>query len=159
MGFLKEVFYSDKMPVMRPKCGGGFSKACNIKGATTIHPSFFSATFNPRVTITHKSITFNPSCINFFPNCQYFFVCIDEASLRLVVAPTTENDENGLKVAYFRNGKYFPRPCTAKHLCSALFELMKWNSEAKYLIEPDIRGFSDTEFLVFNLDECQEVCS
>jgi len=157
--FLDKVLTLKTTPTPSRKMQGGISDISELEGVIKIHPAFLSAFFKPAVTITHKNITFNPSCIKFFPDCQYFSVCIDEASLRLIAAPATEKDENALKVAYFRNGKYVPRPCTAKHLCPVLFEIMKWNPEAKYRVEPDIRGFEDTKFLVFNLDEGQEVSS
>jgi hypothetical protein len=75
----------------------------------------------------------------------------------MIVEPTTEEDKNGLKAAYFRNGKNVLRPCPAKHLCAFLFDLMKWNPEAKYRIKPDFRDFTDRNFMIFNLDECVEL--
>jgi len=125
----------------------GVIKVCN---------HMLSATFNPRVTISHKSITFSPSCASYFSDCQYFSVKVDDASLRLVVEPTTENDPKGFKVAYLRNGKIVARKCTAKSLCAFLFETMGWHPDVKYRIEPDFRGFDDfanKTYLIFNLDE------
>jgi hypothetical protein len=121
-----------------------------------------SGAFNPRVTISHESITFNPACTKYFSNCQYFSVRVDDTSLRLVVEPTIEDDPKGYKVAYLRNGKTVARKCTAKQLCAFLFDLMDWKQDTRYRIEPDFRGFEGfgkKSFLIFNLDEGVEVPS
>ena len=159
MDFLDKAFVPARRTVPFRKSRGGLRDISELtdRTAQTVPGYFLSSTFDPKVTVTYQSITFNPSCVNFFEDCRYFSVRIDDLSLRMIVEPTTEGDKNGLKVAYFRNGKNVPRPCTAKPLCAFLFDLMKWNPEAKYRMKPDFRDYRERNFLVFNLDECVEL--
>jgi hypothetical protein len=158
MNFFDKAFTSGAKPEPIRKSQGGISDYSEVtaEGVERVCGEFLSSTFNPLVTITYKSITFNTSCVNYFRDCQYFWVRIDEPSLRLIVVPTTAEDAKGLKVAYCRNGKNVPRRCTAQRLCSFLYDLMGWNPHAEYCIFPDFRGFSKRKFMVFNLDEYHE---
>jgi len=158
MKFFDKAFTSGKRMERIRRSQGGISDYSEVTapGVERVCGEFLSSTFDPFVTITYKSVTFNTSCVNYFRESQYFLVRIDESSLRLVVEPTTEDNARGLKVAYFRNGKNIPRRCTAKSLCMFLYDLMKWNPQTEYLVAPDFRGYSKRKFLVFNLDEFQE---
>lgn len=161
MDFLKKAFTPAAMPEPVEKSRGGIRDTSELTSESVqrVCGEFLSGTFNPRVTVTYRSILFNTSCVNYFPDCRYFSVRVDETSLRLIVEPTTDDDKDGLKVAHFKDGKNVPRQCTAKHLCPVLFELMKWNPEAKYRLLPDFREFGKRSFMIFNLDEGQELLS
>jgi len=112
---------------------------------------FCSATFNPKVILSHKTITFNPSCVRFFPNCQYVIINIDPHQRCLIVKAGTE-DVGSLKIANVKNGTNVPRPCTTR-LCPVLFDFMKWDANAKYRIEATFPKFEfNTEIMIFPLD-------
>jgi len=150
-------------PIRRSRGGIECLSELTAEGVVQICGFMLSGKFKPKVTITNKTITFSSACGKYFSDCQqYFSVRVDDASLRLVVEPTTENDPKGFKVAYIRNGKTVARKCTAKDLCAFLFDTMKWNPNSKYCIEPDFRDFdefSQRPFIIFNLDEGREIPS
>ena len=104
------------------------------KTVQRVRGEFLSDTFKPKITITHRTVTFNTAFVNFFPECQRVSIRIDASNFCLVVEPTFEFDKNGLKFVRFKDGKNIPRTCTAKDFCSILFDFMKWNPNAKYRI-------------------------
>ena len=140
------------------KSQGGISDYSEVTAPTVqrVRGEFCSATFNPKVTLTHKTITFNPSCIKFFRNSQYVTVNIDPNQRCLIVQAGTE-DEGNLKIANAKNGKTIPRPCTTR-LCPVLFDFMKWDANAKYRIEATFpKGEFDTTIMLFSLDDAAMV--
>lgn len=124
-----------------------------------VRGEFLSDTFKPRVTFAFRSVTFNMSCVNLFPDDQHVSLGIDEPNLRLIVEPTVYYDKNGLKFANYKKGRNNPRTSTTKYFCPMLFEFMDWNPNAKYRCLAIYQEFGDKKIIVFNLDECQQVFS
>jgi DNA repair protein RadC len=75
---------------------------------------------------------------------------VDKKKRRLYVEPTVEYDDTSLKFANFKNGRNVPRISTAK-FCPYLFDLMKWDPNAKYRILTIYREFGDKKVMIFNL--------
>ncbi len=124
-----------------------------------VRGEFLSDTFKPKITFSFNTVTFNTACVNLFPGCQYVSFSIDLENLRLIVEPETDYDKNGLKFANFKDGRNVPRTCRTKYFCLMLYDLMKWNPNAKYRILTVFQQFDDKKIMVFNLDEAQQVFS
>ena len=50
-----------------------------------------------------------------------------------------------------------PRKCKARRTCQMLFEMMAWNTQAKYRTLAIQQEFFGRKIIVFNLDECLQV--
>ena len=140
---------------------GGLHDAGDAKAKTVrqVRAEFLSDTFMPKMTLAYKTITFNMACVNLFPDNLYVTISIDESNLRLIVEPATCHARNYLKFANFKNNRNVPRTCNIKYFCLMLFEFMNWNQNAKYRILTVYQEFDDKKYLVFNLDEAQQVFS
>jgi hypothetical protein len=143
------------------KSRGGFRDSSEPQAKTVqcVRGEFLSDFFKPKITLTHKTMTFNMSCVNLLQNCQHVRIFIDESNLRLFVEPTREHDKNGLKFANLKGTRNVPRTCTINYFCLMLFDFMKWNPNAKYRILTIYQEFEGKKYLVFNLDEAQQVFS
>jgi len=137
------------MPIRKSRGGMSDISELTEESVLRVRGEFMSATFEPKITITLKTITLNPSCIRFLSDSQHLTISIDERHRRLFVEPMVDKD-NDMNFAHFKIGKNVPRACAAK-LCSKLFYIMGWDTEAKYRIEAAFHGF-DCEILVFRLD-------
>jgi hypothetical protein len=142
-------------PVRKSQGGIRCYSEVTAETVSRVRGEFVSATFNPVVTIAFKSITFNPSCVRFFPDSQHVTVSIDERKRCLIVEPAVEHDDNSLKIANSRNGKNVPRTCTTK-LCPKLFYIMQWNPEMKYRITATFQSWDDKN-MIFRLDNAVRV--
>jgi len=152
-------FAPTKMAEPVEKSRGGL---CDYDEVTTktvqrSRKEFVSDAFDPEVTLTYTTITFNTPCMNLFPDCQHVAVKIDESNLRFFIEPTWKYDPDGLKFANVKNGRNVQRTCTTRGFCQMLFDLMKWNPKAKYRIWTIYQEFGDKKIMVFNLDEAQQV--
>jgi len=156
--FLKNILEPPKLLEPTRKSKGGIRDISELTAESVerVCGEFYDPWFDPKVTITYKTMTFNTSCVKYFPTTQYFLLLWDVESLRLIAKPTTESeDERCLKVAYFRNGKNVPRKCTKMILCQELFECMGWDQNVTYRVPADFRRFDKRDYLVFNLDEAE----
>jgi len=123
-----------------------------------VRGEFLSDWRKAKITIAFMNITFNMACVNLFPGCQHITIGVDKKKRRLYVEPTVEYDDTSLKFANFKNGRNIPRISTAK-FCPYLFDLMKWDPNAKYRILTIYREFGDKKVMIFNLDDGLEVFS
>ena len=146
-------------PIKKGRGGLRDYSEAQAKTVQRVRGEFLSDTFKPKITLAHRTVTFNMACVNLFPKDQYVSISIDESNLRLIVEPTIGYDKNGLKFANFKNGRNIPRTCTTKYFCPILFDFMKWNPNAKYRILAIFHDFGDKKIVVFNLDEAQQVFS
>jgi len=155
---LDAMFEPVKWMPVDTSCGGISSYSeVTAEGVQRVWHKLFSGTFNPKITLAFNSITFNTSSVSIFPDSQYVFIGIDEVNRRLVVKPTTEHDEIGLKIANVKNGKNVPRTCAAKHVCQFVFNLMKWEPGVRYRIPATFHDFGEPEFVIFDLDDSRQV--
>ena len=134
---------------------GGMSDYREVAESLRVRGEFLSATFDPKITLTSKTITLNTSCVKFFSHCQNVAISIDERHRRLFVEPIVDGDDNGMQWANSQIVRNVSRACTIK-LCQRLFYMMKWNPEAKYRIEPTFQWYDD-EIIVFPLDKAVPV--
>ena len=134
---------------------GGIRDYSEVQEATRVRGEFVSGSFNPKVTLSYKTITFNPSCVRFFSDHPYVTIYIDAQNRRLFVKPVIEDDAGKLKIAHFKNGKPVAQTCTTG-LCPILFNFMKWDANAKYRILPKFEGW-DTEIMILPLDDAMLV--
>ena len=132
---------------------GGISDPSEIKDSLRVRGEFLSATFDPKITLTLKTITLNTSCVKFFSRWQNVIISIDERHRRLFVEPQTEDAK--MPCTEFQIVRNVPRAC-ATTLCPKLFYRMGWNPETKYRIEPKFQWFDD-EIMVFHLDKALPV--
>jgi len=95
------------MPVRKSQGGISDYSEVTAESVLRVRGDFLSATFEPKITITLKTITFNPSCIRFLSDCQHIAISIDERHHRLFVEPAVEG--NGMQLAHFKIGKNVPR--------------------------------------------------
>jgi len=146
-------------PIKKERGGLRDYSEAKAKTVQRVRGEFLSDTFKPKITLAHRTVTFNMACVNLFRSCQYVSISIDEPNLRLIIEPTMDYDKNGLKFANFKNGRNVPRTCTIKYFCPILFDFMKWNPNAKYRILAIFQEFGDKKIVVFNLDEAQQVFS
>jgi hypothetical protein len=156
-----DPIFSPKVDTTRRSRGGirDYSEV-TARGVQRVRGVFCSGTFDPRITITFKTITFSPSCVRFFPDCQHVTISIDEETRRLFVEPTADHDDNGLKFAHLefvnrKNGKNVPRKCTTE-FSQMLFNFMDWNPEAKYRIGATFQSL-DNYIMLFKLDDAVQV--
>ncbi|MDR0327066.1 MAG: hypothetical protein LBI05_02085 [Planctomycetaceae bacterium] len=155
---LDAVFHTRVEPVRTiRKSRGGISDLSELTAPTVqkVRGEFLSATFNPVVTIACKAMTFNQSCINFFPGSPHVTVSLDVRQRLLVIAPAVDESGDSLQIAHCRNGKNAPRPCPTK-LCPRLFYLMRWNPEAKYRIAATFQEYNDQN-MTFRLDDAVQI--
>ena len=150
-------------PVATPeparKSQGGLRDVSEADAKTVqrVRGAFLADTFMSKMTLAYKTITFNTACVKLFPNCQHVTISIDVQKRRLIVEPTVYYDENGLKFANFKDDKNVPRTSTTKFFCPMLFDFMEWNPTAKYRVLTIYQEFGNRKFMVFNLDDAQEV--
>ena len=87
----------------------GISEISELTAPTVeiVRGEFLNDTFDPKVILTHKSITFNAASVQFFPDNQYVTVGIDKRNLRLVVQPKTSDDRYGINSPTSETAKTF----------------------------------------------------
>jgi len=156
---LDAVFTFTASPEEKSRSGLRDDGETNSKTVQRIPGELLADPFKPKITFTHKTMTFNTSCVNLFPDTQYVTISIDVEKRRFFIEPATYHDRDHLKFANVKNGKNIPRTCVTNYFCSALYELMKWNPETKYRIFAIYQVFDDKKIMVFNLDEALEVFS
>jgi hypothetical protein len=147
------------MPESGRKSQGGISDYSEVIADSVEHVrgEFLSDWRKAKITITVTSVTFNMACVNLFPDCQHITISIDKGKHRLFIEPTKEYDDTSLKFANFKNSRNIPRTCTIKGFCSLLFNLMKWNPNAKYRILTIYQEFGEKKVMIYNLDDALEV--
>jgi len=149
------------VPEPARKSQGGISDYSEVIAETVerVRGEFLSDWRKPKVTIAMKTVTFNMACVNLFPNNQHITINIDQQKRRLFVEPTEGYDDTSLKFANFKNGRNVPCITSITRLGPPLFELMKWDPDAKYRILTIFQKFGDKKVMVFNLDDALEVFS
>ena len=153
---LDAVFAPKAEPVREiRKSKGGIDDYSEVADSLRIRGEFLSATFDPKITLTSKTITLNTSCVKFFSHCQNVVISIDERHRRLFVEPVVDGDDNSVQWANSQIVRNVPRACAIK-LCPKLFYMMGWNPEAKYRVEPKFHEL-DYEIMVFPLDNAVPV--
>ena len=129
------------------------------KKSQRVRGEFLSPIFKPKATFSFDSMTFNTSCVKIFPEEQFVSVSVDLQNLRVVVEPCEEGENFSLKFANNKKGINVPRKCMAKGTCQLLYEMMNWNTQAKYRTLAIQQEFFGRKIIVFNLDECLQVFS
>ena len=124
-----------------------------------VRGDFLAATFKPKITFAIDSVTFNMSCVSLFPKNQHIVINIDEANQRIIIEPCKAYDRDSLKFANLKKEKNNPRKCMARIFCAMIYEMMGWNTTAKYRIMAIFQEWGDKQIIVFNLDECLQVFS
>jgi hypothetical protein len=127
------------------------------KRSQRVRGEFLSPAFKAKATFAYDSVMFNTACVGIFSDDQYVAVNVDEPNLRIYIEPCGEGERDSLKFANRKNGRNKPRKCIARWLCEALYELMKWNTQAKYRTLAIPQMFFGRQIIVFNLDECLQV--
>ena len=153
---LDAVFAPKAEPVREiRKSKGGIDDYSEVADSLRIRGEFLSATFDPKITLTSKTITLNTSCVKFFSHCQNVVISIDERHRRLFVEPVVDGDDNSVQWANSQIIRNVPHACAIK-LCPKLFYMMRWNPESKYRVKPTFQWYDD-EIMVFPLDNAVPV--
>jgi hypothetical protein len=127
------------------------------KRSEIVRGDFLSTTFKAKVTFAYESVTFNMLCVKVFPDNQYVSLTVDQPNQRVVVELCEAGETISLKFANKKDGQNVPRKCMARHFCEMLYEMMGWNTQAKYRALAIEQTFFGKKIIVFNLDECLQV--
>lgn len=127
------------------------------KRSQRVRGEFLSPTFKAKATFAYDSITFNMACVRIFSDDQHVAVNIDEPNRRIFIEPCEEGESASLKFANRKDGKNVPRKCMARWLCQSLYDMMDWNTQAKYRTLAIPQMFFGKQIIVFNLDECLQL--
>jgi hypothetical protein len=146
-------------PVKKSRGGIGSYNESKTNTVQQVRGEFLSDTFKPKITIAFDSVTFNMSCVNLFPDDRYIVISIDESDRRLYIEPCDVYNRDHMKFAIFKNGRNNPRKCMARYFCGMLFLMMGWNRTTKYRCLAIFHNFDGKKIIVFNLDDCQQICS
>lgn len=118
---------------------------------------FLAPTFKAKITFALDSVTFNTACVNLFPDDQYIVINVDESNQRIIIEPCPPTDRNSLKFANWKDGKNRPRKCMTRFFSALVYDLMGWNTTAKYRIMAIFQEWDSKKVIVFNLDESLQV--